>query len=77
MSFLAPQALTISHDDKWERLRAFNENVLCAGQPHNHQQAFLEQVYRAFSTPVSSIADIRKTHGQNNARHSVRRQYRI
>jgi cytochrome P450 len=64
MSFLAPQALTISHDDKWERLRAFNEKVLCTGQPHNHQQAFLDQLRRAFSTPVSSIADIRKCMGR-------------
>lgn len=29
MSYLAPNALTISHDQQWQRLRPYNEKVLC------------------------------------------------
>ncbi len=64
MSFLAPNALTISHDQQWQRLRPYNEGVLGTGCQHQYQQAFLEQVHRAFSKPVSNIEDIRKCMGQ-------------
>ena len=64
MSFLAPNALTISHDEKWERLRVFNERVLCDGEPHVYRQAFLDTVHKAFSGPVSNIEDIRRCMGR-------------
>lgn len=64
MTFLAPRGLTILQDELWERQRPFHENVLCAGRPHEHEQAFLLQVHRAFAAPVGGIADIRKAMGQ-------------
>jgi cytochrome P450 len=64
ISFLAPGALTICHDEKWERLRLFTEQVLCAGQPHVYQSAFLNTVRRAFSAPVSNIKDVRGCMGR-------------
>ncbi|HYP51512.1 MAG TPA: cytochrome P450, partial [Pyrinomonadaceae bacterium] len=64
MSFLAPEALTICHGEKWERLRSFNENVLCAGEPHVYRQAFLERVRDVFSSPVTDIEDIRRRMGR-------------
>jgi cytochrome P450 len=64
MSFLAPNALTICHDDQWERLRVFNEKVLCTGEPHVYRQAFLGAVHNAFSSPVSNVEDIRRCMGR-------------
>jgi cytochrome P450 len=64
MSFLAPNALTICHDDQWKRLRVFNEKVLCAGEPHVYRQEFLGIIHKAFSSPVSNIEDIRRRMGQ-------------
>ncbi|MDZ8056488.1 MAG: cytochrome P450 [Aulosira sp. ZfuVER01] len=63
MSYLAPEALTISHDEQWQRLRPYNEKVLCIGAKHHYQQAFLNQIHRAFSKAVSSIAEIRQCMG--------------
>lgn len=59
MSFLAPQALTICHDQQWERLRPYNEKALSIKEGPERQQAFLGQVRRAFAGPVSSAGDIR------------------
>jgi len=64
MAFLAPRALTILHDETWERLRPFHESVLCAGRAHEHQQAFLDHVHRAFAKPVTGIEDVRCCMGQ-------------
>lgn len=64
MSYLAPQALTIAEDSAWQRLRPFNERVLCAGRPHNYQRVFFGQVVRAFSVPIASVEDIRRCMGQ-------------
>jgi cytochrome P450 len=64
MSFLAPQALTICHDQQWYRLRAYNEKVLSTEESPERQQAFLNQVRRAFARPVSTIDDIRRCMGQ-------------
>lgn len=65
MAFLAPRALTISDDDDWLRRREFNEQVLCTGQPHRLRQAFLDQVYAAFtSSAVTSRTDIRDRMGE-------------
>jgi cytochrome P450 len=59
MSYLAPRALTIAEDERWVRLRPFNERVLCAGRPHDLQRTFLGHVRRAFAQPVRSTEDIR------------------
>ena len=64
MAFLAPHALTISHDEQWKYLREYNERVLCTGLQHHYQQTFLNQVHRAFSKPVANIADIRQCMGE-------------
>ncbi len=64
MSFLAPEALTICHGEKWERLRIYNEKVLCAGEPHVYGQAFLDRIREVFSTPVANIEDIRQRMGR-------------
>ena len=64
MSFLAPQALTICHDQQWQRLRPLNEQVLSIGDAPVLQQAILDQVHQAFSQPVSSIDDIRNCMGR-------------
>ncbi|QIR37461.1 cytochrome P450 [Tolypothrix sp. PCC 7910] len=63
MSYLAPNALTISHDQQWQRLRPYNEKVLCTGAQHHYQQAFLHQIQRGFAQPVSSVEDIRQGMG--------------
>jgi len=76
MSFLAPHALTISADAQWQALRPYNERVLCTGAQHIHQQAFLDQVHRAFAAPITDLADIHRgmgmlmlniVFGENNA----------
>lgn len=59
MSFLAPQALTITNDAQWQELRALNERVLEPGRPHADETAFLAAVRRAFDQPVSTVEDIR------------------
>lgn len=64
MSFLAPEALTVAEDEAWTRLRPFNEQVLCAGGPHQHQRAFLGRVRRAFAEPPSSVSDLRERMGR-------------
>ena len=64
MSYLAPHALTIAEDGEWTRLRPFNEQVLCAGRPHEFQRIFLGHVRRAFSGPVASVEDIRVRMGR-------------
>lgn len=64
MSFLAPNALTISHDEQWEGLRSYNEKVLCPHHSHPYQQEFLDQVYNAFVSPVTNIDDIRNCMGK-------------
>ncbi|HZA25049.1 MAG TPA: cytochrome P450 [Dehalococcoidia bacterium] len=63
MSFLAPQALTICHDQQWQGLRPYNEQTLSIEEPQR-QQYLLEQVRQAFSRPVSSIDDIRRNMGR-------------
>lgn len=65
MAFLAPRALTILHDEPWERLRPFHESVLCTGRAHEHRQAFLDQVDGAFAAePIRDIEDIRRCMGR-------------
>jgi cytochrome P450 len=64
MSFLAPQALTICHDQQWYRLRPYNEKVLSTQENPERQQAFLDQVRQAFAGPVSTIDDIRRCMSQ-------------
>ncbi|MGH7505237.1 MAG: cytochrome P450, partial [Longimicrobiales bacterium] len=59
MSFLAPLALTIANGDRWRRLRALNEQILCTGGTHAYAQAFLERVREAFDRPVTGRNDIR------------------
>jgi cytochrome P450 len=64
MSFLAPQALTIAEDAAWDRLRPFNERVLCSGRPHDFQRAFLGQVRRGFEASVGSMEQVRESMGR-------------
>jgi cytochrome P450 len=59
MRFLAPQALTITNDEQWQRLRALNEQVLEPGRPHDDERAFLDAVRRAFDHPVRTVEDLR------------------
>jgi cytochrome P450 len=59
MAALAPHALTVSDDEQWVRLRAFNEAVLQAGQRHDLRSVFLAHVRRAFAMPPATIDDIR------------------
>jgi cytochrome P450 len=64
MSYLAPRALTIAEDERWARLRPFNERVLCAGRPHELQKVFLGHVRRAFAQPVASSEEVRVRMGR-------------
>ena len=59
MSFLAPKALTIAHDERWRSLRAFNESVLGTVNSESDMQFTLTAVRKAFGGSVSDIADIR------------------
>jgi len=59
MAVLAPHALTVSDDEPWVRLRAFNQSVLQAGRPHELRSVFLAHVQRAFALPPATIDDIR------------------
>ena len=63
MAYLAPRALTIAEDQAWDRLRPFNEQVLCTGRPHDFQGTFLGQVRRAFGAPVGSVEQVRERMG--------------
>ena len=60
MSFLAPQALTITHGEQWRRLRKFNEAALRATEADARMQFILAGVRKAFPGPVSDIGDIRR-----------------
>ena len=60
MSFLAPQALTITHGEQWQRLRRFNEATLQVDKADAGMQSILDGIRRAFSGPVSNIGDIRR-----------------
>ena len=60
MSFLAPEALTITHGEQWQRLRRFNEATLQADQADSRMQFILDGISSAFSEPVADIGDIRK-----------------
>ena len=64
MSFLAKRSLTVSHDDKWERLRPLNEQTLSTGDSPELQQAVLDQVHQGFSEPISSIDALRNRMGR-------------
>lgn len=64
MAFLAPNALTISHDAQWRALRAYNEQVLSTARPHVYQQSFLAIVRKAFARPVVDVEDIRQRMGR-------------
>lgn len=66
MSVLAPDALTISHGEKWERLRSFNTHVLDVVEDPVYRETFLRHVKRAFSTPVQSVEDVRAAMGRAN-----------
>lgn len=59
MSFLAPEGLTICHDQQWQRLRTLNEQVLSIDANPALQQAILDHVHQAFSGPASSVDDLR------------------
>ena len=59
MSFLAPQALTITHGRQWQRLRRFNETALHAKEADARMQFILDGVRQAFQQPVTDINDIR------------------
>ncbi len=64
MAFLAPHALTISHDAEWRTMRVYNEDVLNTHRPHIHQQSFLAHVQKAFEQPITDIQDIRRRMGE-------------
>ena len=64
MSFLAPQALTVTHGEQWQRLRRFNEAALQADEADARMQFILDGVGGAFSGPVSDIGDIRRCMAQ-------------
>jgi cytochrome P450 len=64
MAFLAPHALTISHDADWVRLRDFNERVLDRDIPSEFRQAFLTHVRRAFSAVPEDAEDVRAGMGR-------------
>lgn len=64
MSFLAPRALTIAHDESWTLLRLFNERVLGTAGPHAFAQAFLGHTRNAFARPPRSVDDVRHAMGR-------------
>ena len=66
MSMLAPHALTISHGEKWQRLRRFNTQVLDVVEAPDYRAVFHRHVQRAFSTPIRSIEDLRAAMGRAN-----------
>jgi cytochrome P450 len=65
MAFLAPHALTISHDAEWTRLREFNERVLYRDLSPEVRQAFIASVARAFSAVPRNVDDVRAAMGRS------------
>jgi cytochrome P450 len=63
MSFLAPNALTISNGSDWRRRRDINEQVLCTGRPHDLRSLFHAKVRASFATSITSADDIRERMG--------------
>lgn len=63
MSFLAPNALTISDGSDWRRRRDINEKVLCTGRPHDIRDLFHARVRTSFATSITSVDDIRERMG--------------
>lgn len=59
MSFLAGEALTVTHGEQWRRLRGFNEAVLARPDDGAEARADLQRVQRAFAAPVRSVDDLR------------------
>jgi cytochrome P450 len=59
MSFLAGEALTVTHGAQWRRLRGFNEAVLARPDDGAEARADLLRVRRAFAAPVRSVDDLR------------------
>ena len=64
MSFLAPQALTITHGEQWRRLRRFNEATLQVSGADTRVRFIVDAVRSAFPGPVSDIGDIRRCMAQ-------------
>lgn len=64
MSLFAPHALTILHGQDWRCFRAFNEEVLQPGGPHDHLPLILNRVEKAFERPLTDLADIRRRMGE-------------
>ena len=64
MSFLAPQALTITHGAQWQSLRRFNEAALRATEADERMEFIVDAVREAFHEPVSDIDDVRKRMAQ-------------
>jgi cytochrome P450 len=64
VGFLAPKALTISHDADWERRRPLNERVLDTGRPHERRREYLDALHAAFAAPVRSPEGIREAMGR-------------
>ncbi len=64
MSFLAPQALTITHGEQWRRLRQLNETALRITEADERTEFIVDAVREAFHEPVSDIGDIRKCMAQ-------------
>src|SRR2546430_7437168 len=64
MSFLAPQALTITHGERWSRLRAFNEYVLDSVRLPDHRREFHDRVRDAFGRPLTSAGRLRDAMGE-------------
>lgn len=61
MSFLAPQALTISDGTDWQRRREFNVAVLQPGRTHELAPEFLTAVRRAFAAPPPDVDALRSS----------------
>jgi cytochrome P450 len=64
MSFLAPHALTILHDDEWRTFRAYNEQVLQRGLSSSHMAFVLVEVQKAFSQSVHCTDELRQRMGR-------------
>ena len=60
MSFLAPQALTITHGEQWQRLRRLNEAALSVSDADGRMQFVLDGVHKAFPGPVSDRSSVRR-----------------
>ena len=64
MSFLAPQALTITHGEQWRRLRRFNEATLQMSGADARERFIVDAVRSAFPGTVWDIGDIRRCMAQ-------------